>query len=52
MVPPRVAALLNVTKSPAVAPWEASETVSVAEPFVAAIVAVPVYVVRKGGISF
>ena len=52
MVPPKVAALLNVTKSPAVAPCDASVTVSVVEPFVAANVGVPVFVVRKGVISW
>ena len=48
MFPPRLAAELKVTESPALAPWEASVTVNVAEPLVAENVAVPVVVLRKG----
>ena len=49
--PPKVAASLNVTKSPATAPWEVSVAVIVELPLVAAKVASPVTVERMGVIS-
>ena len=49
--PPKVAAPLNVTKSPLAAPWDESVTVNVVDPLVAANVKSPAEVVVLNGVT-
>ena len=51
ILPPRLAALLNVTKSPSTAPWEVSVAVIVVLPSVAANVTSPADVVLLIGVT-
>ena len=51
MLPPRLTAPENVTKSPCCAPWDVSVTVKIAEPVVAAKVASPAAVVKRIGVT-
>jgi hypothetical protein len=50
MLPPKVVAPLNVTKSPSFAPCAVSVTVIVDEPFDAAKVTSPALVVERKGV--
>ena len=51
ILPPKETAPLNVTKSPACAPWATSVTVMIGEPLVAAKVASPAVVVERNGVT-